>query len=83
MGYTTADIVIIFDKFKKCWDTIDKETYRAGVTDDEVATALKPYFRGQIKSFIADKLQNKIFRHHMICLLTLTSIVWTIENFWG
>lgn len=63
MGYTTADIVIIFDKFEKCWDTIDKETYRAGVTDDGVATVLKLHFRRQIKSFIADKLQNKIFRH--------------------
>lgn len=63
MGETKADTVPLFGKFKKAWGTIDQTRFVPGTTDPDVAAAIKPINRTQIKEFIEE---NKIFRYFPI-----------------
>lgn len=63
MGETKADTVKLFSDFKAAWDGIDQSQYSAGILDEEVAVALRPQLRSELKGFILDKLNNKVFRY--------------------
>ncbi len=62
MGKSKADIVLLFENFKKAWDSIDQSEYVAGIVDPDVAAAVNPQLRQRIKNFVEDKMKNKIFR---------------------